>query len=285
MNSITKRLPHRHLAQTYVVPEPYSRRLKIYNPRIDDDSHAWISPFLSLGVQRGCDKIIFYMQENEGHLLTDHFHLEAKIKGFFDGQDAYIYASFLHPLRNLPIDESKESYVLKTALNDSKQHRSLLPLPVNYLMRTPNQHDAESMAALYRTVFQTYPTPMHDPNFIRDIMQQQVYFTVVEHKGQIVSACSADVMPPYLSAEMSDCATHADHRGQGLLSHPFTHLSTKMQNMGIKTLFSYSRSLSMGMNLINKRQGFIYGGKMVQNSNISGRLESMNVWYKDIYNH
>ncbi|MDD2310679.1 MAG: hypothetical protein PHH91_13970, partial [Desulfuromonadaceae bacterium] len=39
---------------------------------------------------------------------------------------------------------------------------------------------------------------------------------------------------------------------------------------------------SFGMNITFARDGYSFGGTLTNNTNISGSLESMNVWYKTL---
>ncbi|MDA8352528.1 MAG: hypothetical protein M0Z65_04930 [Firmicutes bacterium] len=142
--------------------------------------------------------------------------------------------------------------------------------------------DTPEMARLYDTIFETYPTPMNDPQYISDMMDRQVFFSIIRYRGRIVSACSADLLPTFNSAEITDCATLPQHRNQLLLSHQFSHQVQQMRQKKVQTLFCYARAVSAGMNLITARHGFTYGGRMVQNSQIAGRLECMNIWFKQL---
>ncbi|MFZ4450380.1 putative beta-lysine N-acetyltransferase [Salibacterium aidingense] len=280
MNILTERYSI-HL-KDHTVIEPFSQRIKVYALPPVTEMEEFLFSLKKLASDQLCDKLIFYVKAEDRHRFTKRPYVwEGKIKGFFQGKDADIYAWFLQPDRYRDVDVKKEQKVLKDVLTiPEKAGRS--NLPAFYSMRHPAEADAEEMAQLYRSVFKTYPTPMHDPAFIRDVMKEQVFFTVVEYQGSIVSACSSDVLVPFQCAEMSDCATHPSHRNQGLLSYQFSYLIQLMQQKGLWTLFSYSRSLSLGMNMVNVYHGFRYGGKMIRNSNISGQLESMNVWYKQL---
>ncbi|MFD2705018.1 putative beta-lysine N-acetyltransferase [Salibacterium lacus] len=280
MNILTQRWST-HLKDDIVI-EPFSQRIKVYKLPPFSKWNAFLASLYDFSVEQSCDKLIFYVKNKErSRFEKAPFICEGEIKGFFRGADAFIYSWFLEPGRARPVDQLQEDLVLQNAVDFSaEKERSLIP--TGYTMRHPGENDAEEMARLYRSVFRTYPTPMHDPQFIRDVMKEEVYFTIMEHEGNIVSACSADVLESFQSAEMSDCATHPEHRNQGLLSTQFSYLIQQMQRKGLWSLFSYSRSLSFGMNLVNVYHGFEYGGTMVRNSNIAGQLESMNIWYRQL---
>lgn len=264
--------------------DPHNRRIKVYQLPKENDFSTIEMALMELAKEHECDKLIFYAKPEEREWLeATKCDQEGMIDGFFQGEDAYIYSLFLKSERNHPIDWSQEEKVMQIVDQDKKLVQEAC-LPKEYAMRSATVEDAQKMAKLYGEVFETYPTPLDDPNFIKEMMNDHVYFTIVEHKDQLISACSADFFPLFNAAEMTDCATLPEHRGQGLLSQQFIHLENKMEQQGVQTLFSYSRAVSIGMNLINARHGFSFGGRMIQNSNISGRFEDMNIWVKSINN-
>jgi hypothetical protein len=59
-------------------------------------------------------------------------------------------------------------------------------------------------------------------------------------------------------------------------------MEKEMDKKGILTLYTIARAASYGMNTVFARLGYEFTGKLVQNTNISGNLENMNVWYKRI---
>jgi hypothetical protein len=132
---------------------------------------------------------------------------------------------------------------------------------------------------------------MNEAEYIAFMMYNNVYFTVCEYQDEIVSACSASVLPDFNCAEMTDCATLPEHRKKNLLSQQYGLIIEKMKEKGIQTLFCYARTLSIGMNIVNAKHMFTYGGCMKNNSNIQERynnndakhsLANMNIWYKQI---
>ena len=43
-----------------------------------------------------------------------------------------------------------------------------------------------------------------------------------------------------------------------------------------------ARSLSYGMNIAFSKMGYNYSGTVINNANISGAIESLNIWHKDL---
>ena len=81
---------------------------------------------------------------------------------------------------------------------------------------------------------------------------------------------------------MTDFATLSKYRGQGLASYLLKKMEREMIHQGMRTLFSIARALSPAMNMTFGNTDYLYGGTLVNNTNISGRIESMNVWYKHL---
>jgi putative beta-lysine N-acetyltransferase len=84
------------------------------------------------------------------------------------------------------------------------------------------------------------------------------------------------------NAEMTDFATLPDFRGKKLSVILLAHMEDQMRINRIKTLYTIARLKSMPMNLTFLRMGYRYGGTLINNTNISGEIESMNVLYKHL---
>ncbi|WP_280771153.1 putative beta-lysine N-acetyltransferase [Salipaludibacillus daqingensis] len=267
-----------------ILLEPTSKRLKVYKLPASEQMEPFIRSLKQLGKQHQCDKLIFYVKLSEQPMIHPYStRYEGMIESFFDGEDAHIYAIFLDPQRGQTHLSEQEKNVFRLVhrkRGEGPTHR--FQLPAGFHMRWGNKRDAQQMATLYKTVFKSYPTPMNDPEFIKQMMDDDVYFLIVQHNRDIVSACSAELLKKFRAAELSDCATYREHRSKQLLSYQVAHLFPKLKKVGVRTLFSYSRSKSAGMNLVNAKHGFHFGGRMIKNSNISGSIENMNIWYKTL---
>jgi hypothetical protein len=51
---------------------------------------------------------------------------------------------------------------------------------------------------------------------------------------------------------------------------------------GILTAYTIARAESPGMNIVFTKNAYRYGGRLTNNTNISGHIESMNIWYKSL---
>ncbi len=140
--------------------------------------------------------------------------------------------------------------------------------------------DAAEMAQVYRTVFPTYPFPIHDPAYLTDTMKHHVRYYAVRRSGRIAALASAEMDPEHRNAEMTDFAALPDCRGHGLASRLLQRMEADMAGQGIGTVYTIARALSPGMNITFARAGYSFGGTLTNNTQIAGRIESMNVWYR-----
>lgn len=273
---------------TQTTPHNVSYEVDEFNSRIKliqysrNDVEALLQHLEELAKEKDIGKVLIYANPEDISFFEElGFQREGEISGFFQGNPACILSRFLEEDRALQKDEEKKDEIVEMAerVEPIYQRPALDP---KYQLRHAVKEDAEQLAELYQLVFKTYPTPIHDPDFIRQCMDQDVYFTVITDGDRIVSAASADVFPHFQCAEITDCATHPDYRGNGLLSAIIYDLELRMKEIGIAHLFSLTRAVSTGMNMVIAKLDFEYKGRLIQNSQISGEFEDMNIWVKEL---
>lgn len=147
-------------------------------------------------------------------------------------------------------------------------------------VREATSRDAQALAACYRAVFDSYPFPIHDPAHLRKEQEAGTrYFTVWEEEA-LVAASSMEPGGAPGAVEMTDFATLPSHRGMGLATHLLALMDRRAMEAGERVAYTIARAVSFGMNITFARRGYIFGGTLVNNTQISGAIESMNVWYK-----
>jgi putative beta-lysine N-acetyltransferase len=235
-----------------------------------------------LASSNGYSKIFAKVPESALELFKeDGYGLEAGIPYFFpDGEAACFLGKYFSTSRSKEGNPGLVRDVLNAA---GKQERvsSLPPLPAGFTSRIAVEEDVEGMAEVYRKVFATYPFPIHDPNFLRSAMKDSTIFFGIWKGEEVVALSSAETDPSSLSAEMTDFATVPEYRGHGFALHLLLQMEQVVKSRGIRSLFTIARAYSFGMNITFARNGYSFGGTLVNNTNISGDLESMNVWYKE----
>ena len=68
------------------------------------------------------------------------------------------------------------------------------------------------------------------------------------------------------------------HPYRGGIATTTTALVQAMRERGLQTAFTIARAYSAGMNITFAKHGYQFGGTLTSNTNISGKIESMNIW-------
>ncbi len=113
-------------------------------------------------------------------------------------------------------------------------------------------------------------------------MQSHIAYFGVKVKGDWVAISSAEMDTKSSNVEMTDFATPPRWRGHRLAQHLLARMETEMKSRGIQTAYTIARAMSAGMNVTFRKAGYAYGGRLKNNTQISGQIESMNVWYKPL---
>jgi putative beta-lysine N-acetyltransferase len=111
-------------------------------------------------------------------------------------------------------------------------------------------------------------------------MRENVIYFGVLKGDEPVGLSSIEQDEKNAAAEMTDFAVLPSHRGAGVAYHLLEQMEHTIPSLGIKTMFTIARARSTGMNVTFAKNGYSFAGTLINNTNISGRIESMNVWYK-----
>lgn len=210
------------------------------------------------------------------------YEQEANIPGYYNGREDCVFVSrFIQPSRRVQPDALKIERIREQALQRCKQVQKAPVLPEGFKADQIKEKDADEMAWLYRKVFKTYPFPIMDPNYIRNTMRDHVIYFGIRHEGRLVALSSIEASFEAQNGEMTDFATLPEYRGRGLAGFLLDAMDVHFVKMEMKTAYTIARALSPGMNLTFAGRGYRYGGTLVNNTQISGALESMNIWYKN----
>jgi len=208
---------------------------------------------------------------------------EAFIPAFYHGEgDLFFMSKFMDPQRAVIPESHAFSVIddLKKALFRRNLSPSKATIKPGLAMRVCNPDDRENLADIYRQVFQSYPFPIHDPKYILKTMKSRVIYFGVYDQNKLVAASSAEMDLKEKNAEMTDFATLPKYRGKSISSALLQVMEQDMKDRGIFTLFTIARALSAGMNITFAKNGYRFSGTLINNTNISGKIESMNIWYK-----
>ncbi|MVX66078.1 putative beta-lysine N-acetyltransferase [Clostridium chromiireducens] len=211
------------------------------------------------------------------------FNLEGKIDGYFKGNDAFCMSYFISCTRKVCSNFPKKDSLVKECLSmkNTYIHRNN---SMEYLIRNATKNDIKEMVDLLSTVFLTYPSPIYDEEYLTQTMNEKVLYKVAVHDGKIVSIASADMDEKNLNAEITNCATYPTFRCKGILSNIIHSLEYDLKIKGFLTLYSLSRSINPSINFALSKHNYNFAGRLVNNCNICGAFEDMNLWVKNIYN-
>jgi putative beta-lysine N-acetyltransferase len=214
--------------------------------------------------------------------LDTGFKTEAKIPRFFQSRaDAFFMGKYLCPIRKREQKPDLVQQLVETARAKEPVSEPAL-LDPNLVCRRTTPADAVPMAELYRQVFASYPFPIQDPAYLIRTMEEQVIYYGIWDGPTLLALASAEMDPSQANAEMTDFATRPDCRGKGFAHVLLAVLEQAAAAEGIQTAYTIARSYSAGMNITFAKNDYQFSGTLTNNTNISGGLESMNVWHKPL---
>jgi putative beta-lysine N-acetyltransferase len=144
------------------------------------------------------------------------------------------------------------------------------------------EKDLDNMVDLYKLVFPTYPFPITDKNYLKKTMDDNIYYYGIYDNEKLIALSSSETNKKHLNVEMTDFAVLPEYRGKNLSYYLLKKMEKDMQKLGFKTFYTIARLKSPGMNLTFIKNGYKYSGTLVNNTNISGNIESMNIFYKNV---
>jgi putative beta-lysine N-acetyltransferase len=260
----------------------YNRRLKVMDYEATDyramaDRLAW------LATENEYDKIFLKAHADDWQkFLGLGYMLEGILKYFYQGDNAYVLSRFGSIDRVTSPHLIEESDLIETLLKDGPPDPPP-PLPEGYSLVSATDEHIPALVTLYREVFATYPSPLTHPDYIQQTMRRHVvYRAVLDPSGTLVSAASAEVDDKHSNAELTDCATFKTQRGKGLMYSLLTALEDDLRDRGIMTGYTLARARSVGMNRVFYRLGYEYSGRLLNNCDIYGEFEDMNIWVKQL---
>lgn len=257
----------------------YNRRLKVIDYTADS-YRALCERLIWLANANHYDKIFIKADKSDWQeFLCLGFVLEGILKYYYRGEDAYVMSRFSSLDRALSQRVIAETDLIENLMAEDRAH-SVPPLPDGYESILATEQNIPEMVALYRRVFETYPSPLTHPDYIQQTMRRNIVYRAVVDGSHVISAASAELDDKHSNAELTDCATLPEYRGKGLMHHLIQALENDLVARGIKTGYSLARARSHGMNRVFFRLGYEYSGRLINNCDIYGQFEDMNIWVK-----
>jgi putative beta-lysine N-acetyltransferase len=261
---------------------PYNDRIYLMRPPAIA-SAEFPQPLIGLAESRGYSKIFAKVPEDAAvDFLRAGFIREAEIPGFFSGRKSALFmAYYLENSRRQEDDVAALKNILHIA-EDKRETTVRLP-DDRFLLRRCTHEDVPAMAAIYQQTFASYPFPIHEESYLLETMQSHVTYFAAEADGELVALASAEMDREAANVEMTDFATIPDQAGNNLALHLLCRMEEAMQDQQLSTAYTIARAASPAMNITFARAGYRFAGRLKNNTNISGRIESMNVWYKPLW--
>jgi len=250
---------------------------RIYLMHLHAKGHGTLIATLDqMAVEHGYGKIFAKIPVTAWHRFQKAGYIqEALVPGFFKGAtDGLFIAKFFSDDRQQP---SRETGLGGGKKVDTKPVQTA-SLPITIAECTPS--DAVAMATIYARTFETYAFPIHRPEYIRQTMAKDTIYLCARIKNEMAALAAAEIDPVNQVCEMTDFATRPEYRRLGLAHRLLDHLDEEALNQGVKTVYTIARADSIGMNRAFEQSGYHYAGRLVNNTQIGGRIRSMNVWCK-----
>jgi beta-lysine N6-acetyltransferase len=262
--------------------DPFNKRIRIDDYR--GNTQLVLEKAEELARMHHAEKLIMKVRSEDFlHLLEKGLQPEAVVDRYFIGSDAHFFSKFYTVERKKNEHWITEDGMIHSIYQLDSSFDKPYP-PKEYELKKADESCAEELSGLYREVFQIYPTPLHDPDYVKKTMKEGTVYYVFFHQGKIVSAASAEVNSFYKNAELTDCATLKEHRKYGLMKIILGELESELKQQGIYCAYSIARSLSFGMNAVLYQLGYKYRGRLMNNCYIYDKLENMNMWVKNLAN-
>jgi len=261
-----------------------------YNNRIyvmklsPDDIPEIIQQLEELAKEKDYTKIFAKIQASElPHFISSGYIPEAFIPKFYKNKiDCIMVSRFLNKKRQqVPSENLKQFYHLQhnTVKSQHLKYKHSLKYVINKLGPTDIKH----ITGIFKKVFVTYPFPIYDPNYIFKTMQSEdvQYFGIWDDK-KLIGVSTAEIDLNNKNAEMTDFAVLSEYRGQNLAFRLLVNMEQEMKIANIKTGYTIARLNEPGMNKTFLKSGYKYTGTLINNTNIGGSIESMNIFYKQL---
>lgn len=215
------------------------------------------------------------------YYIESGFELEGFIEGYYKGKVALCMSFFNDENRKKTLNHEEKDLIIKECL-ENKKNNDCFEKKNCYIIRNANENDIKDMVNLFSGVFATYPSPVFDENYIKKTMNEKILYKVAVFGGKVVGIVSADMDFENMNAEITDCVTSEEHRCKGITSKIIDSLEKDLKKKGFFTLYSLARSINIGVNKVLSKHNYVYNGRLINNCNICGSFEDMNIWVKTI---
>ncbi len=257
---------------------------RIYLMKVGEKSDGLPSALIAMATQSGFGKVFAKVPPKcTDQFINAGFVEEALVPGFYNGSEPGFFMAYYLQLKRVvePEAEAFDAFLEHAVKQKGKYDENRLDRG-KFTLRQCSQRDVVQMAEVYKKVFPSYPFPIYDPAYLLEAMSNHVDYFCIEVEGEIVALSSAEMDPKSSNVEMTDFATLPEWRGNGLAAHLLCEMGNRVKARGVKTAYTIARAASPGMNITFSKLGYSFCGRLPNNTNIAGSIESMNVWHKSL---
>ncbi len=261
---------------------PHNDRIYLMKPNMDD-TPGLIGMLDDLASRKGYGKIFAKIPAHLWHAYQSAGYIkEAAVPRFYgDGTEVFFISKYFSAKRQKVQIDKKLSKIIETAESASADTYAVTAESKQVILSC-KPSDAEELSKLYRQVFKTYPFPIQEPSYLKQMMETDVLYFCIRIRNQIVSTAAAEIDTVNQNAEMTDFASLPKWRGMGFAGMILKHMERKMGDLGIMTVYTIARAASHGMNMVFRKNGYTYSGLLKNNTQICGSIQNMTVWYKQL---
>ncbi|MDD3853005.1 MAG: putative beta-lysine N-acetyltransferase [Syntrophomonadaceae bacterium] len=257
-----------------------NQRLKILD--CHDLNNINLQHVIELATTAGIGKIMAWAPIAKGNvLLAQGFEQEGLIPGFFAGQDAGCYSYYVNPRRRISAHKYDGIYLAEDSREANQPSTRPAIAAFDYLVRDARPSDVSGMTKLFSNIFSSYPSPVFEADYLlANMRSQQVLYKLALTGNKVIGIASADMDGSNRNAEMTDCATDPQYRGQGILSRLLCDLEADLYRQGFSCLYTLCRAVQPAVNKAFLRLDYTFAGRLINNCNICGGYEDMNLLVK-----
>ncbi|CAM4276122.1 putative beta-lysine N-acetyltransferase [Zobellia roscoffensis] len=248
------------------------------------DWNSLIDNMKTIAHKMDYDKILSRVPEEAKEVFKSKGHVvEAKIPKLYNGEKAgYFLADYLNTERaksNIKVKKTITSVKTIALAANSTSEDAHFALPEYLEVRKLEESDLPAIIQLHKKAFLSYPFPIHEPEYLKQLLKNNHEFYGLFEKGELLVSAILKVQESESSIEIVDFATHPNYNGQNLNYYLVQEIKKRVVNSKYKTIYALVRATSYGLNITFSKHGFLLGGTLMNNTVIRGNLESMNVWY------
>lgn len=259
----------------------YNRRLLVHGFQAEDTAEL-VKFILTVASANGYEKTSVRCHKDQyEELLKFGFEIEGSIPGYFKGKDAYVISHFTPGWRKRSPRLNDANKIIADLKTESGSVE-IKPLNAKANIYRATQQNISQMVSIFRQVFKTYPSPVKHPDYLKAAMATDAVYMMSSWNGDMLAVAGAEIDRNNLNAEMTDCATLPQARGRGLMKHILSSLEENLKKKGIITAYALCRSTNIAMNKVFHQLGYQYSGRMINNCDIAGQFEDMNIWAKPL---